>query len=763
LNTSPISYADFQKTCVMCIRWALLVFLQALVVFGTEARSEKQEARNQGGRRAVTVADSIRMTKLPSWPQVAFYSPDRKKFVVVLRKGNLEQNTNEYSLLLWKADDIFRSSTPQVLLTMSSSSNRAAIEYVNWFPDDETIAFLGEHPGELRQVYTFNISTLRLTRVTDHPTNITWFSMTPNADALVYSAETPVESFFNENTRREGLVVSIQNLPSLIRDVDRHMYNEQLFIKRQSEPLHRLKTLNKFMSESNYGPPTLSPDGKYIVLTTHPSEFPEWWQDYTDPEMRQTAGEKLQPGQDSWFYRYELIDSQTGQSRVLIDAPTGIYGTELTWLSDSRSILISNIYLPLVHTTSEERKARQSNTYLVEVKVPNGELTEIIKNGDEDLILRGWDARTSILATEGGRKKPKLGPKVYFEKSKEIWQKVQKNEEETRPEIVVEEDINTPPKIFARDSKAHRKAMLLDLNPQFGELRFGRVDEIKWKGTDGHDVNGGLYYPIDYVAGRKYPLVIQTHGWFPGQFLIDGIFPSAFAAQGLAGKNIMVLQANEAFDDQNTPKEVENEVATFEGAIDFLDQRGFIDRNRVGIVGFSRTCFFVKYALTHSPYHFAAASIEDGIEASYFQYIVWANSSSYTARAYPAFNGGPPFGKTLKSWLEQSPGFNLDKVVTPVRLVVPRASQLFQDWEWYVGLSSLSKAVEMIMMEDGAHLLVKPWERMLSLQGNVDWFCFWLKGEEDPDPAKAEQYARWRELRKLQGKNEGAPAQSVSQ
>jgi hypothetical protein len=28
----------------------------------------------------------------------------------------------------------------------------------------------------------------------------------------------------------------------------------------------------------------------------------------------------------------------------------------------------------------------------------------------------------------------------------------------------------------------------------------------------------------------------------------------------------------------------------------------------------------------------------------------------------------------------------------------------------------------------------------------VDWFRFWLKNEEDPDPAKAEQYKRWREL-----------------
>jgi hypothetical protein len=38
--------------------------------------------------------------------------------------------------------------------------------------------------------------------------------------------------------------------------------------------------------------------------------------------------------------------------------------------------------------------------------------------------------------------------------------------------------------------------------------------------------------------------------------------------------------------------------------------------------------------------------------------------------------------------------------------------------------------------------------------GAVDWFRFWLKGEEDPDPAKAEQYARWRGLKKLQDEND---------
>jgi len=57
------------------------------------------------------------------------------------------------------------------------------------------------------------------------------------------------------------------------------------------------------------------------------------------------------------------------------------------------------------------------------------------------------------------------------------------------------------------------------------------------------------------------------------------------------------------------------------------------------------------------------------------------------------------------------------------------------------------------------HILVQPAERYASQQSIVDWFDFWLNNHEEPDPAKTEQYARWRELRKLQQKSQ----QPVSQ
>jgi hypothetical protein len=43
----------------------------------------------------------------------------------------------------------------------------------------------------------------------------------------------------------------------------------------------------------------------------------------------------------------------------------------------------------------------------------------------------------------------------------------------------------------------------------------------------------------------------------------------------------------------------------------------------------------------------------------------------------------------------------------------------------------------------------------------VDWFEFWLNGYEDDAPAKATQYTRWRELRRLHEESEAARQRPV--
>jgi hypothetical protein len=296
------------------------------------------------------------------------------------------------------------------------------------------------------------------------------------------------------------------------------------------------------------------------------------------------------------------------------------------------------------------------------------------------------------------------------------------------------------------------------LNPGFRQLDFGRVEEVRWRGTNGVEVTGGLYLPPDYDPAKRYPLVIQTHGFERARFSMDGLdeWSSGFAARPLAARGIIVLQAIEwgrSYADVSSgkygganPSQAFKMAASsvFEGAIDYLDARGMIDRSRVGISGFSRAVCFVAYTLTHTKYSFAAGVLTDGIDCGYFNYLCFPHE----AWDGNALNGGlAPFGEGgLKEWLNEAPGFNLDHVHMPMRLVALNPGSVLESWEWFVGLTLQKSPVDFIEIPDASHLMQKPWDRRISLQGLVDWFCFWLKGEEDSDPQKAGQYTRWRRL-----------------
>ncbi len=100
-------------------------------------------------KRPVTVADSIQMTRLgdpsytdgaPSNGIVAKFSPDGKHFVVVLKKGNLEVNTNEYSLVLFQTAEVFQSPKPRVLyFTSLRPINKGSLGAASSFSSDPAI------------------------------------------------------------------------------------------------------------------------------------------------------------------------------------------------------------------------------------------------------------------------------------------------------------------------------------------------------------------------------------------------------------------------------------------------------------------------------------------------------------------------------------------------------------------------------------------------------------------------------------------------
>jgi dipeptidyl aminopeptidase/acylaminoacyl peptidase len=183
----------------------------------------------------------------------------------------------------------------------------------------------------------------------------------------------------------------------------------------------------------------------------------------------------------------------------------------------------------------------------------------------------------------------------------------------------------------------------------------------------------------------------------------------------------------------------------FESAANQLVSEGLVNPDKIGIIGFSRTCFYVMDTLTAGSLKLRAASITDGVMETYLQYLMFGPSAETVSMI-----GAMPFGEGLQQWLKRSPGFNLDRINTPLLVVGGGRLELLHMWEPYAGLRYLQKPVDLMMLNTDEHVLTNPAVRMASQGGSVDWFRFWLQDYEDPDPAKAEQYGRWHKLRNLQ-------------
>src|ERR1700687_873167 len=282
-------------------------------------------------KRPVTVADSIRMTRLgdlsytngePSKGIVAKFAPDGKHFVVILKKGNLEANTNEYSLVLFQTAAVFQSPEPQVLVSLASSSNRPAIDNVSWLDDNDTILFLGERPGEQTQLYSLKCSSKELTQLTRSATYLTSFVTAANSKEIVFAAKNPVSTFLTDSAARNGIAVKGEVVIDLIRgshggeDYD----DDSLFIERLGIAGEtRITTQGRTWAL----PMALSPDGAHLLVQTETTRVSNTWSEYEDRELQMLMRHTAPPGDHTSIYQYELVDTVTGVSQVLVDAPIG--------------------------------------------------------------------------------------------------------------------------------------------------------------------------------------------------------------------------------------------------------------------------------------------------------------------------------------------------------------------------------------------------------------------------------------------------------
>ncbi|QNO25543.1 prolyl oligopeptidase family serine peptidase [Sphingopyxis sp. OPL5] len=319
-----------------------------------------------------------------------------------------------------------------------------------------------------------------------------------------------------------------------------------------------------------------------------------------------------------------------------------------------------------------------------------------------------------------------------------------------------------PPSLVTVDIASGRVRTVASVSPEHDKIAPLQVTPRSWTNRYGHKVTGYVVWPRDYVKGQRYPAIVVNHGNDADQRFALQDNQWEYPVQTLAERGYVVLLINEASSRLNAdlraaeqawglqgttlPPERMRELlwltgaASFEDAVFELADEGIIDRERVGIAGYSRGSQLVNVAMTQS-HVFRAASSGDG---GFLEPAMAADMPDY----YVAIFAGLPYDpKALPNYLALSPSLRASKACGAIlqQIAAPHVASI----DFYRALRKAGVPAQISLFpgegaaSDETHVFHIPSNRMAAMEENIAWFDYWLLGKRDRESPFAERYARW--------------------
>ncbi|MCD9027838.1 Atxe2 family lasso peptide isopeptidase [Luteimonas sp. BDR2-5] len=305
--------------------------------------------------------------------------------------------------------------------------------------------------------------------------------------------------------------------------------------------------------------------------------------------------------------------------------------------------------------------------------------------------------------------------------------------------VCVAADANRPPRLERVDLASGRRKVMFDPNAAIAsDMASVAARLLVWKDAQGRQFNG-LYYPVRGNGGAS-PLFI-TYYWCSG--FVRGGLGDEWPLATLAGLGISALCINAPPGDTDAVSRFELGRSAVESAVDLLDSKGEVDRTRIGMGGLSHGTEVTLWVAMNSDM-LSAASVSSIAFSPLAHALMSMQGEVFFSRLSTYWQLGTP-DETPGQWKRLSPAFNIESIRTPILMQLPEQEYL-HSVDYAVPLIR-SGSADLYVYPNEAHQKFQPRHKLAVYERNVDWFQFWLKNFEDPDPAKASQYARWRSMR----------------
>lgn len=677
------------------IRWngagaCALCFVLAL--FLGFSRSDARPLQLQDLRREL----SISTDQAP--PEI---SSDGKLVAYVLSTPNFSTNNDDERIQLIEAS----SGRERTLVT-----NVSGVRNLRWAPGNGRIAFIGSASGQdSEQLFILDIQTGGRRTITSAGDGVHDFAWRPDGKEIAFSGSNKRSAKRGDRRFLTAFEVGDNDYLATEAPLPSHLWGvavsggppvrlspPSVNIPKEA-PIIPQHVPNDFFS--------WSPDGRKIALTRAPNAYTAdddrdvvEMLDLKSGTLRKLtshhgleSGGEFSPDGSRVAYWYPRNGNPIGGSDIYVTSPRGGDGRPITarldrsallaeWMPDSKSLLV------LAHDRTRE------SMWVVDMQ---GSYTRL-DTGELSVSAASVSRNGAIAFVASGPQSPS--------------------------ELFILKSVHAQP---------HR---LTHINAYFSKLHLGKVQSLEWQGPDGFTEDGVLTYPPGFIAGARYPLVLQIHGWpaYASQEAFDTDYSGL--TQLLAAHGYVVFEPNyrgsdnlgNAYQIALLGDTVAGPARDIMAGIAAVEKLGIVDAGRIGVSGWSYGGLMTGWLISHESV-FKAAMVGAAPTDNLPDYAL----SNYNVLDRHYYGGSPWASKKLwQTYVDQSIMPFAWNITAPTLIMCDTSDTtvpITHSYELFHALRDRGVTVSFIAYVSSAHFPVDPIDREDVYRRWVGWFDRYLR------------------------------------
>lgn len=614
-------------------------------------------------------------------------SPDGNKVLYTVREAVMTTDRSEYvnQIFLCNADG---SNTIQLTKAEKNSSSP------QWSPDGKWISFTSARDGK-NNLYIMAIAGGEAEKITDTKTGVGNYKWNEQGNAIAFTMGDESSDMEEKNKKSKN---------------DWYFYEEEpkqnrLYViwpdKKDTADKRVQKSLTK--SDRNVISFDWSPDGKQIVY----------------------AHGKTPKVNDNIYSDIGIVNIETGGIKTLVNSGAGetspVFSPDGKWIA----FLIS-----------EDPVVWAGKNWINIISADGATVKKLAETPNHSVNIAGWSQDGRFLYVSESNHtltsvyKLNVDGKEIIEwnrGSKDLIGGISMNNTGTHLGFVLQ-NTSTAPEAFISSLINFSPVKITAINAGIAGKPLPKTEVIKWKSFDGTEIEGLLTYPLNYEAGKKYPLILNIHGGPAGVFSQNfiagnqGTYPIAAFAEagnfvlrpnprGSTGYGVTFRLANQRDWGGADYKDLM-------AGVDHVIKMGVADADKLGVCGWSYGGFMSSWVVGHTN-RFKAASIGAPVVD-----LVHQNLTDDIGGFLPSYMKSDPWN----DWAvydEHSPLRFVQNVKTPVMLQHGEADvrvPISNAYMFYNALKRRNIPVRLLVLPRQPHGPIEPRMVLKTQQTNLEWF-----------------------------------------